>query len=165
MNMHQGKNPKLDRPLDHGTEIDLQTPTLIPSDFLPDIHARLVMYKKIASAPDTPILNDIEAEMIDRFGALPNPTQSLFRITELKLKAKNLGVKKIKLGGQGGRIRFSPDANVDPAKFINLIQDNSRDYQLKGPGNLQVKRSFENIEDKVGFLEDFFDKLGVPISD
>jgi len=91
-----GREPELDRPLDHGTEIDLGIPALLPDDYLPDVHTRLIQYKRIASASDKTELRELQVEMIDRFGLLPDPTKNLFRITELKLGATPLGIKKLK---------------------------------------------------------------------
>ncbi|MFP4280113.1 MAG: transcription-repair coupling factor, partial [Halochromatium sp.] len=104
--LKSGKTPELDRPLDHGAEIDLGLPALLPDDYLPDVHTRLVTYKRIASAADRAELKDLQVEMIDRFGLLPEPTKALFAITELKLKVQPYGIKKIEAGPKGGRIVF-----------------------------------------------------------
>ncbi|MCU0836579.1 MAG: transcription-repair coupling factor, partial [Chromatiaceae bacterium] len=101
-----GREPELDRPLDHGAEIDLQLPALLPDDYLPDVHSRLVMYKRIASAASAEELRELQVEMIDRFGLLPEPSKNLFAITELKLKAQPFGIRKIEAGPAGGRILF-----------------------------------------------------------
>ncbi|MBM2829840.1 MAG: transcription-repair coupling factor, partial [Gammaproteobacteria bacterium] len=101
-----GKQPELDRPLEHGAEINLHIAALIPEDYMPDVHARLIMYKRIASARDENELTDLQEEMIDRFGLLPEPVKNLFQITTLKLKANPLGIRKIDLGKQGGRLHF-----------------------------------------------------------
>ncbi len=82
-------------------------PALIPEDYLPDVHARLILYKRIASATDEEGLKDLQVEMIDRFGLLPEPTKNLVRLTLLKLQAERLGIKKVDAGPQGGRIEFA----------------------------------------------------------
>src|SRR5208282_1270557 len=82
-----GQEPDLDKPLYAGPELDLHIPALIPSDYMPDVHLRLVLYKRIAAAADDEALGELEAEMIDRFGPLPVPIQNLMRITRLKLRA------------------------------------------------------------------------------
>ena len=117
-----GRQPELDRPLDHGPEIDLRVPALIPDDYLPDVHARLILYKRIAGAASDEELRELQVEMIDRFGLLPEPVKNLFRVTELKMKATPLGVRKIDAGENGGRIVFGPEPNVDPLAVIHLIQ-------------------------------------------
>jgi transcription-repair coupling factor (superfamily II helicase) len=72
------KVPELDRPLDHGPEIDVQSPALIPDDYLPDVHSRLILYKRIASARDEGELRELQVEMIDRFGLLPTAVKTCF---------------------------------------------------------------------------------------
>ena len=120
--LKEGRQPELDRPLDHGTEIDLNTPALLPEDYLPDVHTRLIMYKRIASAETEQDLGEMREEVIDRFGLLPDPARNLFALAQLKLKATPMGIRKIDAGSNGARIVFSEQPNVDPALIINLIQ-------------------------------------------
>jgi len=125
-----GRTPELDRPLDHGAEIDLGLPALLPSDYLPDVHTRLVTYKRIASAADREELKELQVEMIDRFGLLPEPTKNLFAITELKLRVQPYGIRKIEAGPQGGRILFGDQPRIDHMRLIRLIQTRPKDYKL-----------------------------------
>ena len=135
--LKQGKDPQLDRPLDHGAEIDLHIPTLIPDDYLPDVHARLILYKRIASAADADALRELQVEMIDRFGLLPQPVKDLFAVTELKLLALPLGIRKIEAGESAARILFHPEPSVDPVRIIRLIQTQPRRYKLDGADKLR----------------------------
>ncbi|MBK1619444.1 transcription-repair coupling factor [Lamprobacter modestohalophilus] len=128
--LKSGKTPELDRPLDHGAEIDLGLPALLPDDYLPDVHTRLVTYKRIASAADRAELKDLQVEMIDRFGLLPEPTKTLFAVTELKLKVQPYGIKKIEAGPKGGRIVFGEQPNIDHMKLIQLVQSRPKDFKL-----------------------------------
>ena len=112
--LRAGKTPELDRPLDTGAEIDVREPALIPEDYLPDVHMRLIMYKRIASAQSEEALEDLTVEMIDRFGVLPSAARLLLELARLKLQATPLGVRKIEAGATGGRIVFHPEPDVDP---------------------------------------------------
>jgi transcription-repair coupling factor (superfamily II helicase) len=125
-----GRTPELDRPLDHGAEIDLGLPALLPDDYLPDVHTRLVTYKRIASAADAAELKELQVEMIDRFGLLPDATKNLFAITGLKLKVQPYGIRKIEAGPRGGRILFGDQPNIDHMRLIKLIQARPKDYKL-----------------------------------
>ncbi len=127
-----GEQPQLDRPLDHGAEIELGLPALIPEDYLPDVHGRLILYKRIASAPDAEALRELQVEMIDRFGLLPEPVKNLFTLAELKLMALPLGIAKIDFGARGGRLQFRPETAVDPARLVTLIQSEPGRYRLDG---------------------------------
>ena len=92
--IRKGEQPNLDQPLGGGPEINLRVPALIPEDYLPDVHARLILYKRIANAADEDGLKELQVEMIDRFGLLPDPTMNLVRITLLKLQADKLGITR-----------------------------------------------------------------------
>lgn len=158
--LKSGKTPSLDQlPHETGPEIDLQCPALIPDTYLGDVHARLVLYKRIANARDHDGLRDLQIEMIDRFGLLPPPTKNLFAITELKLRAAPLGIRKIEAGPTAGRILFHPDPNVDPAKVIALIQKQPQRYKLDGPDKLRFSGSFADPEVKAKFLEELLGQL------
>jgi transcription-repair coupling factor (superfamily II helicase) len=155
-----GKVPELDRPLDHGPEIDLQSPALIPDDYLPDVHSRLILYKRIASARDHGELRELQVEMIDRFGLLPPPVKTLFRVTELKLRALPVGVKKIEAGPKGGRLVFGPEPKVDAAKLVELIQRQSRVYKLDGRDKLRFIKELPDAEARAAEVEAVLEKIG-----
>ncbi len=135
--LKSGKEPALDKPLRSGTEIELPIPALIPEIFIPDIHTRLVFYKRIANAKDHEALHDLQVEMIDRFGLLPDGTKNLFQMAELKLKAHALGIRKIDASTQAVRIEFEEKPNIDPTIILQLIQKQPKLYKLDGPNRLR----------------------------
>lgn len=157
--MQSGRQPELDRPLDHGAEIELHIPALIPEDYLPDVHSRLIMYKRIASASNQDQLDDLQEEMIDRFGLLPDYLKNLFRITSLKLLANPLGIRKIDLGQHGGRIFFDKATPVDPVKIIELIQKQSKIFRLDGEDKLRITKDLPESADRFTMLSHLFDIL------
>jgi transcription-repair coupling factor (superfamily II helicase) len=148
-----GQVPELDRPLDHGPEIDLQSPALIPDDYLPDVHSRLILYKRIASARDEGELRELQVEMIDRFGLLPAPVKTLFRVTGLKLRAAPIGIRKIEAGLKGGRLVFGPHPKVDPAKLVRLIQHSHAVYKLDGKDKLRFIKELPDAETRAVEVE------------
>jgi transcription-repair coupling factor (superfamily II helicase) len=157
--LKEGKVPDLDKPLHHATEIDLHVPALIPEDYLPDVHERLIMYKRIASAADSQELRDLQVEMIDRFGLLPDPLKTLFRLTQLKLKASPLGIEKIDMGAQGGRLNFTDKPDIDPVKIIQLIQSQPRIYKLDGNDKLRINQNLPDAEARIELLDKLLDEL------
>ena len=159
--LKSGRSPDLDRPLDHGAEVDLGAPALIPDQYLPDVHMRLMMYKRIASAEDETALEDVMSEMIDRFGQLPSATRHLFRITSLKLKASPIGVRKIDMSASGGRIVFDAKPNIDPVRVIELMQAQPERYRLEGSDRLRIRADTDNVESRVQAIEDVLDRLAV----
>jgi transcription-repair coupling factor (superfamily II helicase) len=158
--LKSGASPDLERPLDQGTEIDLRISALIPEDYLPDIHARLIMYKRIASAQDLEALHGLQSELIDRCGPLPVAAKSLFQVTQLKLKAASLGIRKIDLGKQGGRIVFHATPNIDPARIISLIQNEPQTFRLEGGDRLRITLDLPDAESRIRTLHDLLDTMG-----
>jgi transcription-repair coupling factor (superfamily II helicase) len=154
-----GRSPELDRALDHGAEVDLKVHALIPEDYLPDVHARLIMYKRIASAKNTEEINELKVEMIDRFGLLPEAVRNLFDITELKLKATPLGIRKIDVGHHGGRIVFAAKPQVDPASIVQLIQNDPTTYKFDGTDKLRFSMELETGSARIDALEGLLDVL------
>ena len=139
--------------------VDVPAQSLIPDDYLPDVHTRLVMYKRIASARDESELRDLQVEMIDRFGLLPEQCKSLFKITELKLKARPIGIRKIVVGGDVGTITFTEKPDIDPMKIILLIQNRPKRFKLDGNEKLKFFWKMENKDDRLRVLEDVLDIL------
>ncbi|WP_339907040.1 transcription-repair coupling factor, partial [Pseudomonas guineae] len=157
--IRKGEQPNLDQPLGGGPEINLRVPALIPDDYLPDVHARLIMYKRIANASDEEGLKDLQVEMIDRFGLLPEPSKNLVRITLLKLQAEKLGIKKVDAGPQGGRIEFAADTCVDPLTLIKLIQGAPNRYKFEGATLFKFQVPMERPEERFNTLEALFERL------
>jgi transcription-repair coupling factor (superfamily II helicase) len=160
--LRAGRSPELDRPLDHGAEVDLRAPALIPDDYLPDVHVRLMMYKRIASAEDHEGLTALREEMVDRFGPLPQAARTLFDVTAVKLRASPLGVTKIDLGASGGRLVFGADPNVDPANVIHLVQRQPTRFRLDGADKLRLSMELPELRDRIEAVNDLLDALTTP---
>jgi transcription-repair coupling factor (superfamily II helicase) len=157
--LKSGKQPELDQPLDHGPEIDLHFPALLPEDYLPDVHTRLITYKRIASTKTTDELRDLQVEMIDRFGLLPETAKTLIRVTSLKLKASPLGIKKIDIGAAGGRIILGDKPNVNSENIIRLIQSESQHYKLDGQNILRISMDLDDEETRFQTVEKLLETL------
>ncbi|QLC77550.1 transcription-repair coupling factor [Pseudomonas sp. LPB0260] len=157
--IRKGEQPNLEQPLGGGPEINLRLPALIPEDYLPDVHARLILYKRIASATDEDGLKELQVEMIDRFGLLPEPTKNLVRLTLLKLQAERLGIKKVDAGPQGGRVEFAADTCVDPLTLIKLIQSQPNRYKFEGATLFKFQVPMERPEQRFNTLEALFERL------
>ncbi len=157
--LQSGREPDLEGGLRGGPEIELHVPALLPDDYVSDIHLRLTLYKRIANAPDTAALDDLQAEMIDRFGPLPEQTRHLYRIAGLKLRARALGVQKIDAGPYGGYALFNEDTKVDPASIIRLVQKNPDDYRMDGSLKLRFEWDAENADERFGRTGSLLDKL------
>jgi transcription-repair coupling factor (superfamily II helicase) len=137
--LRSGREPDLERPLHAAPEIDLRLPALLPEDYVDDVHLRLRLYKRIASAADAMALTDLESEMVDRFGPLPPAARSLFRVTGLKLRAAPLGITRLEVGAQGGLVQFADEHHVDPERVIRLVQHQPDRYRLDGTHRLRFR--------------------------
>jgi len=144
-----GKLPDLDAGEEvRGAEVELHVPALIPDDYLPDVHTRLTLYKRISSARDSAELRELQVEMIDRFGLLPDAAKHLFAVAELKLQCNALGIRKLELGENGGRIVFEAQPRIDPMAVIQMIQKQPKLYTMDGPDKLRIKVPLPLPEDR-----------------
>jgi transcription-repair coupling factor (superfamily II helicase) len=156
--LKSGKIPNLDQPLHQGPEVELHVPALLPDDYLPDVHLRLVLYKRIAAAsPDE--LRELQVEMIDRFGLLPLPAKNLFRIAEIKQTAAQLGLRKIDVGPGGGSITFENDTRVEPTVLIRYVQKHARTHRLDGGIRLRFTLPLELPESRFLTVQELLEAL------
>ncbi len=160
--LKSGHEPDLDEPLAMSSDIDLHTSALIPDDYLPDIHQRLVLYKRIAQADNEEGLYDLEVEMIDRFGLMPEPLKHLFTAARLRLTAKGMGIRRLEIGPAGGRIEFLDQPQIKVDEVIQMIQQESHTYELPQPNRLRIKGDYENYEDRLSLAKDLLSRLSLP---
>lgn len=159
--LKEGRIP--DDPMDiaaRGAEIELGFPALIPDDYLPDVHARLVLYKRISGAKTPLALEDIQVEMIDRFGLLPDAAKNLFAVARLKQRAQALGLKRVEMGAQSGRILFGAKPKIDPASLIRLVQREPKRYSFEGQDKLKLKRDMPTFDERLKVASEILTALG-----
>ena len=158
--IQSGHVPNLDAPLEPvSQEVNLHCSTLIPEDYLPDAHTRLLMYKRIANASTAGELEALQVEMIDRFGLLPVPLKQLFRVTELKLRLNPLGIVKFDLGERGGAVKVGDATPIDPASVVALVQRDPATYRLGSDSQLRILKPVPELQDRFTFAERLLDLL------
>ncbi|WP_324778662.1 transcription-repair coupling factor [Thiobacillus sedimenti] len=131
-----GKEPDMSQPLGVVSEINLHLPALLPADYCPDVHERLVLYKRLANAHTAEDLTLLQEELIDRYGALPDPARALLDTHRLRLAARPLGILKVDATGDSILLQFVPQPPIDPGRIIELIQTR-RDIKLAGENRLR----------------------------
>jgi len=151
--LKSGRQPELLEPLTQAGEVDLQISALLPSDYLPDVHTRLVLYKRIASAESRGELKELQVEMIDRFGLLPEAAKNLFTLSEIRLRAAALGVRKIESGPSGGRILFGAQPKVDPGRLVQLLQSRPRELRLEGADKIRFVAELADPKRRIGYID------------
>ncbi|MBN9287430.1 MAG: transcription-repair coupling factor [Gammaproteobacteria bacterium 39-13] len=157
--LKSGKKITLAEHLRQGAEISLQLAALIPESYLPDVHSRLVLYKRIANAKNLHQLQELQVEMIDRFGLLPEPVKNLFKLTELKIKAEPIGIRKIEASTQSGKIEFDPNPNVDPDKVIAMIREKPHHFKLVGSQQIKFMFDMQTPELRFQVVENLINRL------
>lgn len=160
--LKSGQTPSIDSIDRHMVEIDLHVPALIPADYLPDVHNRLVLYKRIAAAPDKEALHELQVEMVDRFGLLPEQVKTLFAVHEMRLKAKAIGIRKIDVYDQGGRLIFDQQPNIEPIKIIELIQKQPARFKLDGQDKLKFSGDMPDADSRILALDNLLENLLQP---
>jgi len=153
-----GHEPDMAHPLGVATEINLHTPALLPHDYCSDIHQRLVLYKRLANCTRPEELDDMQQELVDRFGLLPPPAHTLLDCHRLRITAKKLGIMKLDASSEGIQIQFIPNPPIDPVRIITLIQT-KRQYKLNGRDKLKIELKYSDITQRVMAVKNFFNEL------
>ena len=159
--LKSGKEPDLLSPLSATTEINLHAPALLPSDYCGDVHTRLSLYKRLASAEKPEHIDTMLEEITDRFGKLPPQAQTLFDVHRLRVLAKPYGVMKIEAAPQLTVINFRPNPPVDALKIIELVQKN-RNIRLAGNDKLRIERAIADPKERAQLVRDVLRALGTP---
>jgi transcription-repair coupling factor (superfamily II helicase) len=136
--LKDGREPDLNRPLAAATEVNLHLPALLPEAYVADVHIRLNLYKRIAAAADVLALDELQAELIDRFGELPPPAATLLKVARLTQAARAAGIRRLDVTAQSSYFMFEADNRIDPQQLIKLIQREPRLYRLEGSLKLRI---------------------------
>ena len=144
--IRSGESPNKKLTFDQGIEVNLHIPALIPSSYLPDVNMRLTFYKRLANCQDKQQLHELQVEMIDRFGLLPEAVKALFDIAEIRQIGEYLGLKKIEAGPTNGRLQFLQNTKIEPITIIKLVQENSKCYRLLNNDQLSFTMPMETPE-------------------
>ncbi len=147
--IREGRTPNAELPLSHGTEMNLRIPALIPDDYLPDVHNRLMLYKRIASVGTKDELKELQVEMIDRFGLLPIPAKNLMRQAELRLRAETLGITKVDAGKEWARLEFGTSTPVDPLILVKKVQQSPDQFRLEGANSFRFRLKDTSTDGKL----------------
>ena len=157
--LQEGKEPDLEQPLNAGVEINMHVPALLPEDYVPDVHLRLILYKRISGAQTRDELRELQVELIDRFGLLPAAAKNLMRIAAIKLDANRLGIEKIDAADAGGYLVFGASTLTDPLILVQLVENEGQVYRLQGAHRLQFRLNLEEVGRRFAHIEELLDRL------
>ena len=162
--IRSGEIPDLEAASGHGPEVNLHLPALLPEDYLPDVHLRLINYKRIANAADAEALEELQIELVDRFGPLPPTAKNLFRITRIKLRAATLGIRKIEADSTGGHIEFESETRIDPRFVAELVQSEHDVFSLDRRQRLRFTQPMGEAERRLEIAEQLIGQLAKHVS-
>jgi len=150
--LKNGKEPDLAAPLSTTTEINLHVPALLPNDYCGDVHERLSLYKRFANCNTPESIDDMQEELIDRFGKMPDPAKALIETHRLRVAAKPVGIVKIDAHGESALLQFQPDPPIDAMRIIDLIQKN-RHIRLNGQDKLRITANMPDLAARVSQIK------------
>ena len=157
--LRAGNKHLVDTSLETGIEVNMHLPAFIPEDYLPDVNMRLIMYKRISDCKISDELHELQVEMIDRFGLLPETTKTLFKLAGIKQIATKLGLKKVEVGPKGGRIQFTSHTPVEPITIIKMVQAEPDIFRLQNNDQLNFTISLDDYDNRFMFINNVFNKL------
>jgi transcription-repair coupling factor (superfamily II helicase) len=157
--LKRGEQPDVEKPLSGGPELNLRIPALIPEDYLPDVFSRLTLYKRIAGCKTRDGLKELQVEMIDRFGLLPEPVKNLFAVTELRQQAERLGITRLDAHASGGKLEFGERTPVDPLTIVKLVQSGPNRFKLEGANALRFVEGSDTPEERIQVVDALLKRL------
>lgn len=157
--LKSGRMPDNDTGMHRASEVDIHLPALIPEDYMPDVQFRLVEYKRISAAKDSAKLKELQIEYIDRFGLMPEPLKTLFAITQLKQRTREIGIRKIDISASSGKIEFEKQPQLDPMRLLQLIQQQPHIYRFDGQQILRFQCDCDSAAERIDTLNQLLDTL------
>lgn len=159
--LKEGREPDPGAPLAATTEIKLHVPALLPADYCADVHERLSLYKRLAGADAEDRLREIQEELIDRFGKLPEQATALFETHRLRLACKPLGIIKIDAAAEAIVLQFTEKPPIDPGLIIAMIQQR-RDARMSGQDRIRFTLATPDLKARVKAIRDILAALSSP---
>ena len=156
--LKKGREPDLDAPLGVTTEINLHSPALLPDEYCPGVHERLVIYKRLATCDSEDEIDTIHEELIDRFGLPPQTVKTLIESHRLRLAAREMGIQKLDASEVAIQLTFVPNPPIDPMKIIQLIQS-KRNYKLAGQDKLRVESPIPEVAMRIVRVKELLREL------
>ena len=157
--IRNGAKPDLDAALHQGIEVNMHLPALIPDEYLPDVNMRLTLYKRLSNCQTKEDLHELQVEMIDRFGLLPDEVKALFQLAELRQFGEQLGLKKIEAGPNGGRLQFTENTAVEPMTIVSMVQNNPAIFRLQNNDQLSFTMPMDSAEQRFSEVNKILQQL------
>jgi transcription-repair coupling factor (superfamily II helicase) len=133
-------------------QITVDAPIMIPETYVPDLTVRMALYRRLNDAEDQAEIESLSAEMIDRFGALPQPTANLVKLIQIKRQAIEANISKIDVGAKGSLVSFHHDRFPDPAGLFAYAERLEGTIKLRPDSKIVVTRAWGSAEARLNGL-------------
>ncbi|MEM9500987.1 MAG: transcription-repair coupling factor [Pseudomonadota bacterium] len=133
-------------------QITVDAPIMIPEDYVPDLAVRMALYRRLNQAQDKSEIESMAAEMIDRFGDLPDPTKNLVRLIEIKQQAIEANIAKIDVGARGTLVTFHNDDFPDGPGLIAYVDKLKGTAKLRPDMKLVINRAWGDPQSRLNGL-------------
>ena len=133
-------------------QITVDAPIMIPEDYVPDLAVRMALYRRLNDAKDSAEIEAMAAEMIDRFGALPDATANLVRLIEIKHQAIAANIAKIDVGARGTLVTFHNDDFADGPGLIAYVDRLKDTAKLRPDMKLVINRAWSDPKSRLNGL-------------
>ncbi|MEP7130115.1 MAG: transcription-repair coupling factor, partial [Sphingomicrobium sp.] len=130
------------RPEEFTPQISVDAPILIPETYVLDLDLRMGLYRRLGELEDRPAIDAFAAEMIDRFGALPEETANLMKIVEVKLLCKQASIAKLDIGAKGAVVTFADAGFPDLAGLLAYIGRLNGAAKLRPDSTMVISRDW-----------------------
>ncbi|WP_340586136.1 transcription-repair coupling factor [Erythrobacter alti] len=133
-------------------QITVDAPIMIPEDYVPDLAVRMALYRRLNQTEGQAEIESLAAEMIDRFGELPQPTKNLIRLIEIKGQAIEANIAKIDVGARGTLVTFHENNFPDPAGLIAYVDRLQGTAKLRPDMKLVINRAWGDPQSRLNGL-------------
>jgi transcription-repair coupling factor (superfamily II helicase) len=130
-------------------QINVGMAVLIPDTYVADLSVRLGLYRRIAELASRPEIDAFAAELIDRFGKLPDEVGNLLEIVAIKAHCRQAGLEKLEAGPKGAMIAFKGNLFANPAGLVAFIAQQAGTVKLRPDHRLVILRNWETPEDRI----------------
>jgi transcription-repair coupling factor (superfamily II helicase) len=127
-------------------QINIGTSVLIPEVYVPDLDVRMALYRRLAGIENEEDIDRFAAELIDRFGALPEEVQHLLDIVAIKALCRQARVEKIEAGPKGATLTFRNNAFPNPAGLVRHIAEHQSTMRVRPDKKVVIARDWPNPE-------------------
>ncbi|WP_421781667.1 TRCF domain-containing protein [Kiloniella litopenaei] len=140
-------------------QINIGTSVLIPDRYVADLNVRLGLYRRLSSLTERSEIDGFAAELIDRFGDLPEEVENLLQVMLIKGLCKQSGVEKVDAGPKGAVVSFRNDTFENPSALIMFIQEQVGTVKIRPDHKLVYRRAWDDAASRLKGVKMMMEEL------